>query len=142
MKSVSSGYATFDYEDDGYVESDLAKLQLLLNGEPVDSLSAIVHSSRAHPRGKAICRQLKECIPRQLFDIAIQATLKNKVVARETIKKFRKDVTAKLYGGDVTRKQKLLNKQKEGKKKMRQIGRVTLPKVRRASIKAAGISST
>eukprot|EP00055_Hartaetosiga_balthica_P009135 m.35696 g.35696 ORF g.35696 m.35696 type:complete len:689 (+) comp6622_c0_seq2:25-2091(+) len=107
VKSTSSGYATFDYEDDEYAVSDLAKLQLLLNNDPVDSLSAIVHSSRAHNKGKAICKQLKEVIPRQLFDVAIQATLKNKVVARETVKALRKDVTAKCYGGDITRKRKL-----------------------------------
>ncbi|EGD77805.1 GTP-binding protein lepA [Salpingoeca rosetta] len=128
VKACSSGYATFDYEELGYEAADLVKLQLLLNGEPVDALSAIVHSSRGFPRGKALCKRLKETIPRQLFDIAIQASMKGRVVARETVKALRKDVTAKCYGGDITRKRKLLQKQKEGKKKMRQIGNVQLPK--------------
>eukprot|EP00045_Choanoeca_perplexa_P016827 m.231648 g.231648 ORF g.231648 m.231648 type:complete len:646 (+) comp17368_c0_seq2:88-2025(+) len=128
IKASSSGYATFDYEEIGYQVSDLVKVQLLLNGEPVDALSLITHNSRAFSKGKALCRKLKETIPRQLFDIAIQATAKNKVIARETVKALRKDVTAKCYGGDITRKRKLLSRQKEGKKRMRSFANVQLPK--------------
>eukprot|EP00730_Choanoeca_flexa_P002339 TRINITY_DN11013_c0_g4_i5.p1 TRINITY_DN11013_c0_g4~~TRINITY_DN11013_c0_g4_i5.p1 ORF type:complete len:645 (+),score=149.76 TRINITY_DN11013_c0_g4_i5:102-2036(+) len=129
IKAASSGYATFDYEEIGYQVSDLVKVQLLLNGEPVDALSLITHSSRAYDKGKSLCQKLKDTIPRQLFDIAIQATAKNRVIARETVKALRKDVTAKCYGGDITRKRKLLSRQKEGKKRMRSFANVQLPKV-------------
>eukprot|EP00730_Choanoeca_flexa_P002338 TRINITY_DN11013_c0_g4_i3.p2 TRINITY_DN11013_c0_g4~~TRINITY_DN11013_c0_g4_i3.p2 ORF type:complete len:186 (+),score=55.75 TRINITY_DN11013_c0_g4_i3:1616-2173(+) len=128
IKAASSGYATFDYEEIGYQVSDLVKVQLLLNGEPVDALSLITHSSRAYDKGKSLCQKLKDTIPRQLFDIAIQATAKNRVIARETVKALRKDVTAKCYGGDITRKRKLLSRQKEGKKRMRSFANVQLPK--------------
>jgi len=127
LKSVTQGYGSFDYELAGYRSSDLVKMDILVNGEPVDALATMVHKERARQRGIQICDRLKEEIPRQMFKIAIQAALGSTIIARTTISAFRKDVTAKCYGGDISRKRKLLEKQKKGKKRMKMVGQVQIP---------------
>jgi GTP-binding protein LepA len=127
LKSITKGYASFDYELIGYEVNDLVKVSIMINGDPVDALSLIIHKDRSQQRGRALCERLKDLIPRQQFKVAIQAAIGGKIIARETVASFRKDVTQKLYGGDVTRKNKLLDKQKKGKKRMRQFGKVDIP---------------
>ncbi len=127
LKSISRGYASFDYNVDGYKQEDLVKLSILVNGESVDALAMIVHKSAAEYRGRQLCERLKTLIPRQMFKIAIQAVLGGKIIAAEHLSAMRKDVTAKCYGGDISRKKKLLDKQKKGKAKMRAYGNVEIP---------------
>jgi GTP-binding protein LepA len=127
LKSISKGYASMDYEPIGYRASDLIKLEILINGDPVDALSIITHREKSYERGKALIERLRSLIPRQLYDVVIQAAIGNRIISRESVKALRKDVTAKCYGGDVSRKRKLLEKQKEGKKRMKQVGSIEIP---------------
>ena len=127
LKSISSGYASFDYEFKEFAEANLRKLDILIHSEPVDALSTICHAEDAYQRGVALCSKLKELIPRQMFEVAIQAALNNRIIARTTVRALKKNVTAKCYGGDITRKRKLWEKQKKGKKRMKMIGKVEVP---------------
>ncbi len=127
LKSITRGYGSMDYELGEYRVSDLVKMEILVNSEPVDAFASIVHRSKAEPQGRALCEKLADIIPPQMFKIAVQAVIGGKIIARDNVREMRKDVTAKCYGGDISRKRKLLDKQKEGKKKMKQIGKVSIP---------------
>jgi GTP-binding protein LepA len=127
LKSVTHGYGSMDYELGDYIASDLVKMDIMINGDPVDAFACIVHREKAEGKGRQLCEKLAEIIPPQMFKVAIQAAIGGKIIARDNVREMRKDVTAKCYGGDISRKRKLLDKQKEGKKKMKQIGKVSIP---------------